>query len=651
MSKIRFLITYLFLFILVSSCHHNGSDPDALFQVLDNKSTGIDFTNTLHPTEDFNVLKYMYFYNGGGVGAGDFNNDGKIDLFFASNQEKNKLYLNEGNLKFKDVTEEAKIPNDGGWSTGVSVVDINNDGLLDIYICRVGNHEILHSHNQLLICQGIDKNGVPYYKDEAKEYGLDFSGFSTQALFFDYDMDGDLDMYLLNHSIHQNRTFGARDAKLVTFNPLSGDRLYRNDGGKKFTDVTQSSNIHSSVIGYGLGIVAADINLDGYPDLYVGNDFHENDYLYINQKNGTFRDETQEHIMHTSQYTMGVDVGDINNDGYPEIVTMDMLPSDPVILKRSLGEDEVDIFNLKIGYGYNHQYTRNNLQFNRRNGMFSEIGLYSDVYATDWSWSPLWVDFDNDGSRDLFVSNGIPKRLNDIDYMDFISNQEIQEKLHNTNDDKPSELISHYPEIKLANKFFKNDSALKFTDLKAAISGDRPTFSNGAVVADFDNDGDEDIVVNNIDDPALLYQNKTNDGHPKAYVDFQLKGSSQNINAIGSKVVLFANGGIRVYEKFPVRGFMSSMETPLHIGLEKTKIDSMFLIWPDNSFQRIHLDSINRVITYQYQQGLPKFDYSIITSHWPNPLRPMKDISAEVNLQFRHKENEFPEFDREPLIP
>jgi hypothetical protein len=329
----------------------------------------------------------MYFYNGAGIGAGDFNNDGLIDLFFASNQGQNKLYLNTGNMHFKDVTADAQIPNDNGWSTGVSVVDINNDGLLDIYVCRVGNYGPLKSHNQFLICTGIDKNGVPHYTDKSKEMGLDFSGFSTQAVFLDYDQDGDLDMFLLNHSVHENGTFHPRSEFLGTYHPLSGDRLFRNDGGT-FTDVTRQSTINSSAISYGLGIGVADINLDGYPDLYIGNDFHENDYLYINQHNGTFKEDLNNCIMHTSQYTMGVDIADVNNDGYSEIISMDMLPSDPYILKRSLGEDAYDIFNLKIKSGYNYQYTRNNLQLNNCNGTFSEVGLYSGVAATDWSWAP-----------------------------------------------------------------------------------------------------------------------------------------------------------------------------------------------------------------------------------------------------------------------
>ena len=643
------------LVLLLQGCH--PPDPAGvappLFKVQDHHSTGLEFSNTLHPTRAFNVFDYMYFYNGGGIGAGDFNNDGKIDLFFAANQGNNQLYLNTGGLHFKDVTEAAKIPQDGGWSTGVSVVDINNDGLLDIYICKVGQLPGLPPvHNQLLICQGIDSNGVPHYKDEAKEYGLDFSGFSTQAVFFDYDGDGDLDMYLLNHSIHQNGTFGPRQEKLATTNPYSGDRLYRNDGSGKFTDVTQQAGIHSSVIGYGLGITVSDIDLDGYPDIYVGNDFHENDYLYINQHDGTFRDELDDRIMHTSQFSMGVDVADVNNDGYPEILTMDMLPYDPYILKRSEGEDTWDIFNMKIGYGYNYQYTRNNLQLNRRNGHFSEIGLYSGVAATDWSWSPLWVDFDNDGLKDLFISNGIPKRLNDIDYINFVSNEELQQKMRdNSLDDKDLDLINKFPEIKLPSKFFRNDGQMQFTDLKDRIDGSRSTYSNGAVYADLDNDGDLDIVVNNIDDPVLVYQNTTNDRKRTPYVDIILKGPEKNINALGAKLILFTKDEIRTYEKYPVRGFLSSMETPIHIGLDHTAIDSLFLVWPDNTYQRIEWKTGDSLLRPVYKKGLPRFDYAHITAHRKNPTRPVKDITEATGLLHRHKENDFHEFDREPLLP
>ncbi|MDQ6763233.1 MAG: VCBS repeat-containing protein [Bacteroidota bacterium] len=624
-----------------------------MFQVLDAERTGIDFNNKLTPTADFNMFTYMYFYNGAGVGAGDFNNDGLIDLFFSSNQGDNEIYLNSDHLKFKDVTTEAKIPQDKGWSTGVSVIDINNDGLLDIYICKVGNYETLHSKNQLLICQGIDKNGVPFYKDEAQQYGLDFSGFSTQAVFFDYDMDGDLDMFLLNHSVHQNGTFAPRNVFLGTYHPLSGDRLYRNDGNNKFTDVTRESTINSSAISYGLGVCVSDIDLDGWPDMYVGNDFHENDYLYINQHNGTFKEDLTNRIMHTSQFSMGVDVADINNDAYPDVISMDMLPSDGYILKRSLGEDEYNTFYMKIGYGYNYQYTRNNLQLNRRNGMFSETGLYSGVASSDWSWAPLWMDFDNDGRKDLFISNGIPKRMNDMDYINHISNEEIQDKIRNHKmGDKDMALINKFPEIKLPNKFFKNMGDAKFKDLKEAISGDVPTFSNGAIYADLDNDGDLDVVVNNINEHPLIYQNTLNDKVKRPYLEIKLKGPPQNINAIGAKIVLYDSNEIRNYEKYPVRGFQSSMEIPMHVGLYKTRPDSMLLIWPDNTYQTIQWkNAVSSQISMQYQSGLPKYDYTKLTHHWKNPTRTMVDITRQTHLEFNHIENPFIEFDREPLIP
>jgi enediyne biosynthesis protein E4 len=672
----------LLLFAGLSACH----PPDAAhpeqpaFKVIGHTASGLDFSNKLLPSKKFSIFDYMYFYNGAGVGAGDFNNDGRIDLFFASNQGDNKLYLNKGDLQFEDITAAADIPLDSGWSTGVSVVDINNDGLLDIYICKVGKLEGLPvTHNQLLGCQGIDKEGIPHYKDKAKEYGLDFSGFSTQAVFFDYDGDGDLDMYLLNHSIYQNGSFGPRQDKLATFSPLSGDRLYRNEGNGKFTDQTKTSGIHSSIIGYGLGVAVSDIDLDGYPDIYIGNDFYENDYLYINQHNGQFRDELADHIMHTSQFSMGVDIADINNDGYPDILSTDMLPYDPYILKRSAGEDSWDILSLKIGYGYNYQYTRNNLQLNRRNGMFSESGLYSGVAATDWSWSPLFMDFDNDGLKDLFIANGIPKRLNDIDYINFISNQELNRKIQNNAvDPKDIDQINTFPEVRLPSKFFRNEGQLGFSDLAARIDGSTPSYSNGAICADLDNDGDMDIVASNIDAPAMLYLNTANDKKDRPYLDIRLKGSEKNINALGAKLIVFANGNptngnltdgnptnennakgeeIRTYEKYPVHGFLSSMEIPLHVGLFHTQVDSAFMVWPDNTYQRVNLQpeentrSDHRVLTLIWKKGLPPFDYKALTRHNKNATRPVRDITTSTGLLHRHKENDFHEFDREPLIP
>ncbi len=664
MQQLRIIISFICVatIIFALGCTSKKENAHPIFETLGSGQTGLSFSNNLKYSPEFNLFKYMYFYNGSGVGAGDFNNDGFIDLFFGSNQEQNKLYLNKGGLQFKDVTTEAAIPQDGGWSTGISVVDINNDGLLDIYVCRVGQYETLHSKNQLLINMGVDKNGIPHFSDKAKEYGLDFSGFSTQAAFFDYDNDGDLDMFLLNHSVHQNNNFRPRNAFLGTYDSLSGDRIYRNDGMSplsstmpppiRFTDVTRQAGINSSAISYGLGVVVADINLDGYPDLYIGNDFHENDYLYINQRNGTFKEEGEQRFMHTSQYSMGVDVADINNDGLPEIISMDMLPSDPYILKRSLGEDSYDLFHEKIGMGYSYQYTRNNLQYNLGNGHFSEIGLYSGIAATDWSWSPLWVDFDNDGLKDLFISNGIPKRMNDIDYVSFVTGEEVQQKI--TNNDmqgKDMSLIKKFPEIKLPNKFFHNNGDVSFTDESDLVTGNSPTFSNGAIYADLDNDGDLDVVVNNIDEPAMLYKNTSNDSANKAFVEITLKGATSNTNAIGAKLILYSGTQTRTYENYAVRGFLSSMEMPMQIGLQHTNIDSMLVVWPDRTFDHINISTGEKKKIVDYKKGLPTFDFKRLTDRYPNTSRVVEDITAQTGFSYFHEENRFGEFDREPLIP
>jgi len=644
------IIHIIFVFLLLSACKGKKTTVP-LFETLSHEKTGLTFSNNLKATPEFNMLKYMYFYNGAGVGAGDFNNDGLVDLFFSSNQSQNKIFLNKGNLKFEDITAAAKIPADGGWSTGISVADVNNDGLLDIYVCRVGNYETLKSKNQLLICKAINQNGVPVYEDEATKYGVDFSGFSTQAAFLDYDMDGDLDMYLMNHSLRYNSTFAPRNTYVGTTDSLSGDYFFRNDGGG-VTDVSASTGINRTVIGYGLGIAISDINLDGYPDLYIGNDFHENDYLYINNKKGGFTDELTNSMMHTSQFSMGVDIADINNDAYPEIVALDMLPSDPEILKRSLGEDEYNVFNIKLRNGYHHQYARNTLQLNQRNGLFSEVGLYANMYATDWSWAALWMDFDNDGLKDLFISNGIPKRLNDIDYVNYVSNDEVQSKIRTGQiNEKDMAVIEKFPQIKLPNRFFRNKGDAAFDDVGESVSGNSNTFSNGAVYADFDNDGDLDVVVNNIDEPVLLYANRSNDKKEKPFLEINLEGPAQNVNALGAKIVLFSGNEIRTYEKYPVRGFQSSMELPLHIGLVDTKVDSIKLIWPDNTCQSVALPKDTSRVTIAYQKGLPLFDYAILTARWPNSTTLLEDITKQAGLDYKHEENYFVEFDREQLLP
>ena len=642
------ILLLIFSLTLLISCKESSRKGNYLFTTLDASTTGLHFTNTLKPTPDFNMLKYMYYFNGAGVGVGDFNNDGKIDLFFASNQGQNSLYINEGNMHFKEVTKEAKIPVDSSWSTGVSVVDINNDGMLDIYICRVGKYKTLTGKNQLLVCKRI-VNGVPEYADETDLYGLGFSGFSTQACFFDFDNDGDLDMFLLNHSVNHDGNFMPRKNFVNTYDSLAGDQFFRNDGGH-FTNITHQCGINSTKIGYGLGIGISDINLDGYPDIYVGNDFHENDYLYINQKDGTFKEELNDHIMHTSQFSMGLDIADINNDAYPDIMTNDMMPYDPTILKRSLAEDDYQTFKSKLEYGYNHQYSRNNLQLNQRNGMFSEVAFYSGVYATDWSWSSLWMDFDNDGKKDLFVSNGIPKRLNDIDYVNYMIDDAVQDKIQNNQlDDHDLSLIEKFPEIKLPNRFFRNTGDAKFDDVSDAVENSPNSFSNGAAYADFDNDGDLDVVVNNIGDFPLVYKNNTV-SHRHA-VNLTLKGAPNNINAIGAKCYVFSRKELFSYEKFPVRGFLSSMEVPLHITWGEHPIDSVLLVWPDNSYAHIRLDSNTIQQQVQWQKGLPPFNYKEIIQWNPPACKPFQDVTAATQLNWVHQENVFNEFNRENLMP
>ena len=652
MSKKNIIKYILLLFtgIQIFSCKNKPDNKPFLFEALESSRTGLNFSNKLAARADFNMFKYMYFYNGAGVGAGDYNNDGLIDLFFTSNQGQNKLFLNKGNLQFKDVTIEAKIPTDSAWSTGVSVIDINNDGLLDLYICRVGNFESLQSHNQFLICKGINKNGIPFYEDEAQKMGLAKSAFCTQAAFLDYDSDGDLDMYLMNHSLRYNGTFNNKESYENTTDSLAGDVLFKNDNGK-FTDVSKQAGISGTIISYGLGICVADINMDGWPDIYIGNDFHENDYLYINQKNGTFKETLQQQTMHTSQFSMGVDVADINNDAAPEIISMDMLPYDPKILKRSLEDDDYNLFNYKVNAGYHPQFSRNALQLNRGNGMFSDAAMYAGIEATDWSWAALFTDFDNDGWKDLFVSNGIPKRLNDMDYVNYVTNTEIQDKIRsNKMDEKEMALIKKFPEIKLPNQFFLNKHNAKFDNIENQIANNKTTFSNGAVYADFDNDGDVDVVVNNIEDPVLLYENKTAKLSPNKWTVLKLKGDSQNINAIGTKVIVFVKYEVRTYEKYPVRGFQSSMEVPLHIGLGTTPPDSAYIVWPDNSYERINL-SPDTIQTITFKKSLPTFDYKTVTSFNERNFNRGQDITSQTGLLFKHEENNFNEFDREQLIP
>ncbi len=630
-------------------CCSKKETQKKLFRVLESSQTGITFSNNLKPTEELNIFNYMYFYNGGGVATADLNNDGKQDLIFTSNQQDNKIYINKGNLKFEDISDSSNFKSEKGWSTGVSVVDINQDGFMDIYISRVGKFNSLNGHNLLFICVNIDKNKIPHYEESSAEYGLDLVGFGTQATFFDADLDGDLDMFQLNHSVHENGTYNKREVFLNTYHELAGDRFFENKNGKYY-ETTREVGINSSAVGYGLGLALADVNLDGYPDFYIGNDFHENDYLYINQRNGKFKDELTERINHTSRFSMGVDMADLNNDIFPEIFTLDMLPSDPEILKRSDGEDAFYNFKFKLSQGYNIQFARNNLQYNTHNGYFSEIGMYSGVFASDWSWSTLLFDFQNDGKKDIFISNGINKRMNDLDFINFISSEEIQQKLAKkklTESDKS--LVNLLPEIKIPNKFYSNERELRFSDLAENISGNIGSFSNGSIYVDLDNDGDLEVVTNNINQDAFIYENLSNIYRPEnKHLTINILGSKNNKQAIGAKCIVYLDSTKFYQEKFPVKGFQSSIESPLVFGIGATsKIDSVLVIWPDNKFKTLKNIKTNDVIEVLYNEKLPLFDYTIFHKNKDT----FTDIASELGLSILHEENEFNEFDREALIP
>lgn len=645
---IIFLVTLSFL----KSCNFK-TETRYQFELMNSEITGLYFNNSPEPSQYFNAFNFMYFYNGGGVAVGDFNIDGLQDIFFTSNMDANKMFLNDGDFEFRDVTMQSGVEGIEGWTTGTCVVDINNDGLLDIYVCQIGEYATMRGKNQLFVCQGIEE-GIPVYKEMATEYGIDFSTFSTQAAFFDYDLDGDLDMFLMNYSLHQNGTFGQRKSFIGKVHPTSGDKLLRNDDGK-FVEVTEQAGIHSMVIGYGLGIVTSDFNMDGWPDIYIGNDFHENDYLYINQQDGTFKEVINEQMMHTSRFSMGVDAGDINNDGLIDIFSLDMMPEDPVILKSSLGEDELGVFNFKLGYGYNHQYARNNLQLNNGDNTFTEIGMYAGVHASDWSWAPLFFDFNHDGYKDLFISNGIPRRMNDIDYINWREKDDDfkwKAQLENL-EEKDLVALEQMPEIKLPNKFYENNANLRFIDIGRKVVGNLNTYSNGAAYADFDNDGDLDIVVNNCMDNAYIYKNLTVENNlPKRnYLAIKLHDMPNNINGIGTKGVVFKNDEILIYENFPVRGYQSSVEIGIHMGLgDTTSIDSILIIWPDHKYQRVESPVFNSTATIYYDKNAKSFDFASLKPSKQHSVN-FSDVTEETGIDFQHIENEFVEFKRERLMP
>lgn len=641
------LICSVLAVLLFSGC---TNDREKLFRLVSSSESGIHFSNNLTETPAFNILNYLYFYNGGGVAAGDVNGDSLQDIYFTSNQEENRLYINQGGLKFKDVTELSGVAGFRGWTTGVTMADVNGDGRLDIYVGYLGDYLIYKGKNQLFINEGNDENGIPRFSDQAREYGLDLIGFSTQAAFFDYDRDGDLDMFMLNHSVHDNGTYGKSTLRKVS-HPLAGDKLMRNDNGK-FVDVTEHSGIYSSVLGYGLGVVVSDVNMDGWPDIYAGNDFHENDYLYLNQQDGTFSEVLEKQFAHTSRYTMGVDFADFNNDAFPDLMAVDMLPENPHVLKASVAEDPYDIYNFKIRFGYNHQFARNTLQLNNQNGTFSDLALMANVAATDWSWSTFFADFDLDGNKDIFVANGIYRRSNDLDYINFISSDSIQMRLMGEEiGEEDLRYVEKMPSVPIANYLFHNNGDSTFTNRASSWGLDQLSFSQGAAYSDLDNDGDLDLVINNLNAEAFLYENLTidrsEDSKRSHFLRITLKGKPGNTSGIGAKAFVHANGKVQMQECMPTRGYQSSVDHRLSFGMgTDLKADSVLVVWSDGTFQRLINVKADREILFDQSEASGLFDYKRF-----HQREPLFAEASDSLIPYVHKENSFVEFNREALIP
>ncbi|MFZ4428197.1 MAG: VCBS repeat-containing protein [Saprospiraceae bacterium] len=645
-----FLLLIVLLYPLLS-CKRSGSEP--LFREVPSGKSRVAFANNLEEGEDFNLIEYLYYYNGGGVALGDINNDGLADLYFSANQGENKLYLNKGNWRFEDITEKAGVTSPGLWKTGVSMADINGDGLLDIYQCRLGSYKGVSGHNQLFI-----NNGDLTFTERAAEFGLNFSGFSTQAAFADFDLDGDLDMYLLNHSVHTERTYGKAALRRIE-DPKSGDRLYWNNGGK-FVAITREAGIYSSPIGYGLGVGVSDLNADGWPDLYISNDFNENDYLYLNTGAGigqppVFREVSNEAIGHSSRFSMGNDLADYNNDGKVDIISLDMLPEDEVVLKRSAGDDSYEIYKLKLDFGYGRQFTRNALQLNLGIGadsvpVFAEIGQLAGVHATDWSWAPLFADFDNDGLKDLFISNGIRRRPNDMDYINFLSNKELKGGLKNNPNLSDQRLVEEMPDGAVPNYFFRNKGDLTFQNTSAVWMGKRtPTLSNGAAYADLDNDGDLDLVVNHINREASLLRNYAREqkaGTP-AYISIQLQGAGKNTSGIGSKIYAYAGKMRWILENYPCRGFQSSVSPILHLGLGSVaQLDSLRVVWPGGKSE------LRRKVPVNQKLRLKEFEARDIFHESPDQANALLEKTAGILPEYwKHTENRYNDFNTTFLQP
>ncbi|MGI4751426.1 MAG: VCBS repeat-containing protein, partial [Janthinobacterium lividum] len=652
MSKL-FFPTLLFMAFCCFSCKKK-----TLFSQVSSFHSGIDFNNHITESDSINPLDKVNIYNGGGVGVGDFNNDGLPDLYFTGNMVFNKLYLNKGDFKFDDVTDAAAVGGEGRWARGVAVVDINNDGLADIYVCNTLYNDSLKRRNILYVNQGLDKDGIPHFKNLAKEYGLEASTLSTMASFFDYDNDGDLDMYLTVNdasSSYNPNVFGSSNAggkRLIT------GRLYRNDFNSNlhhpvFTDVSRLAGINLS--GFGHAATTVDFNGDGWKDIYVSDDFISNNILYINNHDGTFTDRSREYFKHTSLNSMGQDVIDINNDGLPDVVELDMNPPDNYRKKMMMSANSYQNYQSLILFGNEIQYIRNTLQLNQgpRVGqqgkigspVFSEIGFLAGIAQTDWSWTPLVADFDNDGFRDIMVTNGFRKDVSDHDFMTYRQNAYVLSGKMN--------VLKQIPEVKLNNFVFQNKGNLQFEDVSKKWGIDEPSFSNGAVYVDLDNDGAMDMVVSNIDDKASVYRNTSGgDGKTAAknhFINLKFKGNQHNINGLGATAeIYYDHGKKQIYENDPYRGYLSSMQNTAHFGLGGVAVlDSILIKWPGGKVQKLVQVKANQNLSVNISNAVNS------TALQPDAVFKgyFKEVTDSLGLRFKQKKIDFIDFNVQKLLP
>ena len=647
-------IILMLLTVVFYSCNTNKNnnlstiDTETLFTLLDAKETGIDFLNKVKNQKNFNIFKYRNFYNGGGVAIGDINNDGLADIYLTGNMVANKLYLNKGNLTFEDISVSAGIEGNKPWSTGVVMVDINQDGLLDIYVSNAGNLKGNNHDNDLYI-----NNGDLTFTEKASDFNLAKTGFSTHASFFDYDKDGDLDAYILNNSNIPVSSLGyaeQRDKRAQDWENVPqifrgvGDMLLRNDNGK-FVDVSEEAGIYGSLIGFGLGVMVTDMNGDFYPDIYVSNDFYERDYLYLNNQDGTFKEDITNWTSHLSLSAMGVDIADINNDGNADIFITDMLPEADQRVKSVMEFEGYNVFKLKQSKDFSQQYIQNTLQLNNGNNTFSEVAYFSGVAKTDWSWAGLLFDMDNDGNRDIFITNGINHDLTDLDFVNFFANEIIQKMALTGKKQAIDSIINKMPVKPQPNYAYKNNGDITFDNANKEWGFETPSLSNGVAYGDLDNDGDLDMVINNVNMLPFVYRNNSDSLTTNNYLKIKLEGDQVNKFGVGSTVKIYHNNKIYVQDQMPSRGFQSSMDYVMTIGLGKaTKVDSLRIIWPNNKTQKWDNIEVNSTLTLKQSEAT-----EIQSSLLPKKNKTLVSEVLKTNLQ-KHQENSYSDFDYEGLI-